>query len=213
MSDEDDARPSITPTRDGPYVVRGVARLANRHGALAARPTMALCRCGGSAGKPFCDGTHARSGFSSAAGDAAPEGVAERFAGEDVVIVDRRRLCAHSGRCTDGLPGVFRYGQEPWIEPRGAAPEAVVATIRACPSGALRYEVDGVEGPPPEGEPAVFVSPNGPYVVTGGPDLVDPRAGGAAAHGRYALCRCGRSGNKPFCDGSHWSVGFEDERN
>jgi CDGSH-type Zn-finger protein len=51
-------RPSIKPAPDGPYLVKNLQRFSNRTEAIEARATMALCRCGGSANKPFCDGTH-----------------------------------------------------------------------------------------------------------------------------------------------------------
>lgn len=49
---------TITPTPDGPYVVKHLEHLSNRKGAIDTKPTVALCRCGGSSNKPFCDGTH-----------------------------------------------------------------------------------------------------------------------------------------------------------
>jgi len=59
----------------------------------------------------------------------------------------------------------------------------------------------------------VFVAPNGPYVVTGSPELLDTALGAGATSQRLTLCRCGGSKNKPFCDGAHWSNGFADEKN
>ena len=64
MSDE--TKPNITPTLNGPYLVKNLEHLANQRGPIEAKPTVALCRCGGSANKPFCDGTHRTNGFSSA---------------------------------------------------------------------------------------------------------------------------------------------------
>ena len=62
---EKDNKTSITPTENGPYIVTGLDNLANRKGSVEAEETVALCRCGGSNNKPFCDGTHAKIGFSS----------------------------------------------------------------------------------------------------------------------------------------------------
>jgi CDGSH-type Zn-finger protein len=58
---------TITPYRDGPLIVRGDFRLLDQDGAEIdpGRDTVALCRCGRSAIKPFCDGTHKRSGFTA----------------------------------------------------------------------------------------------------------------------------------------------------
>ena len=64
----------------------------------------------------------------------------------------------------------------------------------------------------PEGEVAIFVVPDGPYLVTGGPELRDT-PGSESRTLRFALCRCGGSRTKPFCDGTHGTIGFRDEKN
>lgn len=213
MSDPGKQKPAITPTRDGPYVLQNIGHLTNQAGAMGVEPTMALCRCGGSANKPFCDGTHARIGFSSAKLDGRSPDRLDTYEGDGVTIRDNRGICAHAGRCTEGLPSVFRYRKDPWIDPRGASPEAIAATVLRCPSGALSYSAAGAESAEAGGEPAVFVSPNGPYVATGSPELRDTEWGQGASPQRFTLCRCGGSRNKPFCDGTHWSNGFTDAKN
>ena len=207
------AKPHIKPTPDGPYLVENLQNLSNQKGAIEARVKMALCRCGGSANKPFCDGTHAKIGFSSAKLEGRVADRRENYEGEKITIHDNRGICAHAGRCTDGLRQVFRLKQEPWIDPAGATADEIIATIRQCPSGALSYSVDGVEHRDQEREPAIFVSPNGPYVLTGGPELLDTTRGEDASTEHFTLCRCGQSKNKPFCDGSHWNAKFTDDKN
>ncbi len=208
-----DEKPTIKPVLDGPYLVKHLQRFSNRKGAIEVRSTMALCRCGGSANKPFCDGTHAKIGFSSAKLDGRVADERENYKGEGLAIHDNRGICAHAGRCTDGLPSVFRLKQEPWIDARAAPAEQITETIRQCPSGALSYTIDGVEHRDREGSPAILVSPNGPYVVTGGPELLDAPRGDGASTEHFTLCRCGGSKNKPFCDGSHWYKNFSDDKN
>ena len=51
-------KPNIAPTPNGPYVIKDLKNFANQKGPIATNETIALCRCGGSANKPFCDGTH-----------------------------------------------------------------------------------------------------------------------------------------------------------
>ena len=206
-------KPSITPTSDGPYVVKDLENLRNRKGPIGTKPTMALCRCGGSANKPFCDGTHAKIGFSSAKLEGRVADTRENYEGEKITIHDNRGVCAHAGRCTDGVPSVFRLKQEPWIDPDGASRDEIMATVRTCPSGALSYSIEGVEHRDRDGEPVVFVAPNGPYLVTGAPDLVDTARGKGASMEHFTLCRCGGSKNKPFCDGTHWHKQFTDDKN
>ena len=96
---------------------------------------MALCRCGGSANKPFCDGTHTKIGFSSTTLEGRVDDKRENYKSEKITIHNNRGMCAHAGRCTDGLPSVFRLKHEPWIDPNGASPGEIIATIRTCPSG------------------------------------------------------------------------------
>ena len=81
MSLETKSKPSITPAPDGPYLVRDLENLTNRKGPIDTKPTMALCRCGGSANKPFCDGTHAKIGFSSAKLEGRVEDKRESYEG------------------------------------------------------------------------------------------------------------------------------------
>ena len=202
-------RPTIECTADGPYRVMNLADLKNAQGArLETKPVMALCRCGGSASKPFCDGTHKTNGFSGARLADPAKDVRDSYHAAGITIHDNRSICSHAGHCTDGLPSVFKYQQEPWIEPSGDTAEAIIATIKRCPSGALSYSREGVEVTEQAREPSITASKDGPYEVVGGPLLLDqPRAQGASTE-HYTLCRCGASKNKPFCDGTHWSIGF-----
>lgn len=213
MSEQNKTKPAITPTPDGPYLVKDLEKLSNQKGSIETKKTVALCRCGGSANKPFCDGTHSKIGFSSVKLENRVEDKRENYNGEQIVVHDNRGICAHAGRCTDGLPAVFRLKQEPWIDPNAADPQEISETIGKCPSGALSYSTKGVEHRDRDGDPAIFVAPNGPYLVSGGPDLIEtPRAEGASTE-HFTLCRCGGSKNKPFCDGTHWHIKFTDDKN
>ena len=213
---------SIQASLNGPYLVTNAEHLQNSRGErIPARPQMALCRCGGSAIKPFCDGTHARIGFT---GKKEPDRVPDRrdtYIGQQVTILDNRGICQHSGFCTDNLASVFRLHQDPWIDPNGASMQEISAAVRNCPSGALSYAIDGIErrdDVDQQREPAITVSKDGPYRITGGIPLKDgqghdeQRAQGSSQE-HYALCRCGQSKNKPFCSGMHWYVNFHDEKN
>jgi CDGSH-type Zn-finger protein len=206
-------KPSIECKVDGPYLVRDCDRLANsKDEPIASKPVMALCRCGGSATKPFCDGTHKKNGFSGAR-VAQPLAKRDAYRGRKITIHDDRAICAHSGRCTDNLAAVFKYGSEPWIDPDGGTVEAIIDAIHKCPSGALSYAVNEVEAPAQERIPGISVTKDGPYAVVGSIALSGQSTGAIAATECYTLCRCGASKNKPFCDGTHWSIQFRDEKN
>jgi CDGSH-type Zn-finger protein/truncated hemoglobin YjbI len=211
----------IQTARNGPYLVTNAARLRDHLGEpVPATPQLALCRCGASALKPFCDGAHAGSGFTD---DKDPKRIPDRrdaYRGQQVTIMDNRGICQHSGYCSDRLAAVFRAGQEPFVAPSGGRMDEIIRAARDCPSGALSYAIDGREQREHvdwgnDREQAVEVTKDGPYRVTGGIALVGAdgnpvqRAAGASAE-HYAICRCGHSQNKPFCSGMHWYVDFRD---
>jgi CDGSH-type Zn-finger protein len=209
--------PKIACLPNGPYYLlndmeaKPVANLRRASGeACATVRGVALCRCGGSSNKPFCDGTHGRNGFKDANEADPAQNRRRSYAGKRITILDNRALCSHAAVCTDELKSVFRHRQEPWIDADAAAVDEIVATIRKCPSGALSYALDGVEAAPPQRDPLVTVTANGPYAVSGGIELLGVTMGDGASREHYTLCRCGASKNKPFCDGSHWAVEFRD---
>ena len=205
---------------NGPYYLinsqekKAVENLQNSRGEqLSSVRGIALCRCGGSANKPFCDGTHGTNRFSSKKLTDGSKDKRESYAGKKITVHDNRGICAHAGFCTSNLASVFKLNTEPWIDPNGPKVEEIIAAVRKCPSGALSYSIDGVEDPGPDRGPMVTVSKNGPYCATGGIDLVGEARGEGASVEHFTLCRCGGSKNKPFCDGTHWSIKFKDEKN
>jgi CDGSH-type Zn-finger protein len=212
---------------NGPYVVSGGVPLTRRsivyseHGEpttwrtdaeLGTRPVVALCRCGGSANKPYCDGSHATNGFdgTETAAETDYHERARRYDGTAVVVRDDRSLCEHAGFCGNRVSNVWKMVGE-GLTDDSVVRAQVMAMIERCPSGALTYRL--AERDPdlePELGVAVAVTADGPYFVTGAIDV--ERADGARleARNRMTLCRCGASANKPLCDGSHRDVGFAD---
>jgi CDGSH-type Zn-finger protein/uncharacterized membrane protein YozB (DUF420 family) len=204
---------TIKVATDGPYLVTGACRLLDADGVeVPARATFALCRCGNSSRKPFCDGTHAKIGFSGRRFAAALNGTTDAYSGQHITIHDNRAVCAHAGVCTDNLPGVFRLGQEPWVDANGASAEAIIALVNRCPSGALSYSVNDLPPRDIAHERAITCSKNGPYYVAGDVTLQGSEGVAPRFADRYTLCRCGGSKNKPFCDGTHWAIGFDETR-
>ena len=188
-----------------------IPNLQNAKGEPCATITgVALCRCGGSNNKPFCDGTHSLIGFTD---KKLTDGVLDKrlsYIGTQITVHDNRGICSHAGYCTENLNSVFRLGREPWIDPEGAIAQDIIDTIKKFPSGALSYSIENTEHRDQDCVPMVTVTKDGPYAIAGGIDLVDqPRGEGASAE-HYTLCRCGGSKNKPFCDGTHWRIEFRD---
>ncbi|MEQ4722444.1 CDGSH iron-sulfur domain-containing protein [Nonomuraea sp. B19D2] len=201
-----DLESRIDVAADGPYLITNISKITNWLGEpIQTFPQMALCRCGQSATKPLCDGSHARIAFSGAKDPARVPDRLDSYEGVQVTVLDNRGVCAHSGFCTDRLPTVFRAGEEPFAAPSGGRADEIVRAVRACPSGALGATNDGHKVPDPQREPAIEVSKDGPYRITGGIPL-----GGDASREHYSLCRCGHSRNKPLCSGMHYYVGFAD---
>lgn len=207
-------KPTLECSPNGPYLVRGLQDLKNSRGeSLPTKPVIALCRCGGSSSKPLCDGTHAKIGFSGARLVDGSRDQRKDYVGKRITIHDNRGICAHAGFCTDSLASVFHSEGDPWIDPDGAQMEKIIETVKKCPSGALSYTVEAVEYRDQDREPTITVTKDGPYGVTGGIELLDQPRGHGASSEHFTLCRCGGSQNKPFCDGTHWSIEFKDDTN
>jgi uncharacterized Fe-S cluster protein YjdI len=131
-----------------------------------------------------------------------------RYETDEIVVEWEARLCYHSHNCVRALPQVFDPVARPWVRPEQASADALEAAVAQCPSGALRSRrVGAVET---SNEPlALRASANGPLLVRGGVRVLDAEGNVLYEGEKAALCRCGGSQNKPFCDGTHKTIGFE----
>ena len=122
------------------------------------------------------------------------------------------KICIHAAECVKGLPNVFDPDKKPWVNPADASADEIAEVIHRCPTGALKYErQDGGEPEPvPEGN-KFKVAPNGPIYFTGSVSLYDTEGNLISDETRIALCRCGHSKHKPFCDNTHLEVKFNAE--
>jgi len=212
--DERNARTSIRPEINGPYIVRNLRKLTNSRGEeLNVRPIVALCRCGGSNLKPYCDGTHARIGYTSQKQAGRTPDRLDRYDGKEITVLDNRGTCCHFGNCTDHLPQVFHHATDPFVTADGADAGSIERIVRECPSGALGFIRDGKSYEGEDREAEIYVAHNASYYVRGGIELEGEAMNAGASREHYALCRCGQSKNKPFCDGTHWYIKFSDEDN
>jgi CDGSH-type Zn-finger protein len=227
----------ITVTVNGPYLVRDSLPLARQHivtnaqgeslgwreGEAVAAPATggyALCRCGQSGTKPFCDGSHQRAGFdgTETASHEPYAAQAERIEGPTLVLDDASALCAFARFC-DREGQVWHLVMQ---SDQPAAARLVTQQAGDCPGGRLRAgqrEQGQGHGQAlePRFEPSIGLVQDTAKGVSGGLWL----RGGVAVIGaddrayevrnRVALCRCGASANKPFCDGAHVAVSFKDD--
>lgn len=133
------------------------------------------------------------------------------FAGDKMDVSWDERLCIHIAECGQSKDEVFCGGRDPWCIPDSAESSEVEDIIKRCPSGALSFtykdgtaEILGAE------ENSVKVVYNGPLYLQGDLDIDGAQEDMTSVKFRAALCRCGASKNKPFCDNSHIKINFED---
>jgi CDGSH-type Zn-finger protein len=217
----------ITVTKDGPYLVEGAVPMARQsivadaqgdsrewlEGELfEAKETCALCRCGQSATKPYCDGSHVRVRFDGTeTASLAPYAErATKQVGPSLTLTDARPLCAYARFC-DVTGQVWNL-----VEKEGSeAAEMTAREAGLCPSGRLGvrdHQADtDIE---PEFTPSIGIVADpahglaGPIWVRGGIAVILADGEAYEVRNRITLCRCGDSANKPFCDASHASIGF-----
>lgn len=136
------------------------------------------------------------------------------YSGKAISVSFDKDTCIHSEECVRGLPAVFDVDQRPWIQPDQADADAVREVVARCPSGALEIETMSEADTSPQAPAGVQmrIKPNGPVVVTGACAIEGPDGASIPVESAtFALCRCGMSEKKPFCDGTHarqgWSAG------
>lgn len=134
-----------------------------------------------------------------------------RFAGKDMVVEFDARRCIHAGECVRGLPTVFDPQARPWVQPDHAGSAELATVVARCPTGALTlHRQDGSSVETAAASNTALIEANGPLYLRGRVVYASTSHAALAEYTRVALCRCGASGNKPFCDGSHRQAGFVD---
>ncbi|MGB6429453.1 MAG: CDGSH iron-sulfur domain-containing protein [Candidatus Acidiferrales bacterium] len=220
----------IVVSKDGPYVVSGGVPIAiqtitaNAEGfswewkegkAFDGKSSYALCRCGQSKSKPFCDGSHTQIGFDGreTASREPYARQAETIDGAALVLSDAENLCAFARFCDAGgkIWSLMARTDEPEVR------ELVIREAMHCPSGRLvlhdKKTDEEIEDPLPASigvveDPAMGCS--GPLWVRGGITVESHDGKRYEKRNRVTLCRCGASENKPFCNGAHASIKFDD---
>ncbi len=208
---------------NGPYVVTGGVPLTRKSivyselhepltwrkdAALEADGTYRLCRCGQSAHKPFCDGTHVKAAFDGH--ETAPTepsaSRARRLSGTNITMTDDGKLCMHGGFCGNKVDKVWQMLDR---SDDTRVRFALMQMVERCPSGRLGYEIDGAPVEP-DLPRQVAVTKDGPLWVTGGVTVTMSDGRQLETRNRVTLCRCGQSKLKPLCDGSHRDAKFRD---
>ena len=198
--------PTIQERENGPLIAKNISSIKGEDGAnLEPKAVMALCRCGHSKNKPFCDGSHKSVGFQSRGGKPAGRDRLITYESAQISITYNPRLCSHAAECARIAGNIFDSAKKPWVQLDNGTVDEVKAVVAACPSGA--FALLGPEHLTSD-RAEIEVEKDGPYWVTG-PVMDAPDAGEGASREKYVLCRCGLSGNKPYCDGSHKDKGWK----
>jgi len=136
--------------------------------------------------------------------------VLKKYEGDGIEVHWEPKLCIHVTSCIRALPDVFDPDARPWIKVEAASADEIAAAIQSCPTGALSYvRTDGAPQETPESPTKVQPRPNGPLFVRGDVQVIDAEGNVTRTATRVVLCRCGQSGNKPYCDLTHRAVGFK----
>lgn len=220
----------VKVAKDGPYLVSGGLPLqrqtigTNSAGesvkwiAGETFPTTAqyaLCRCGQSAKKPFCDGSHTTSKFdgTETASRDSYRAQAKVIEGPAMSLTDAERLCAFARFC-DAHGQVWNLVAE---TQRPQARKYFLHEAGDCPSGRLvAWDNATKKAVEPKYEPSIGLIEDpvnqcsGPLWLRGAVQVTSADGFQYEVRNRVTLCRCGASQNKPFCDGSHASIKFND---
>jgi CDGSH-type Zn-finger protein len=220
----------VTVTKNGPYLVSGNIPLSKTISIVGSQgepeewqqgkqypkqEKYTLCRCGKSQNKPYCDGTHIKIGFNGTekASKKQYKDQAEIIYGPQLDLSDAKKLCSDARFCQ--LSGDTWHNVERSDDLN--ARKIAIRTACNCPSGRLiawdkktkkpfekkfQPSIEIIE------DPQIKVS--GPIWLKGGIELESADGSKYESRNRMTLCRCGKSNNKPFCDGSHIKVRFND---
>ncbi len=222
----------ITVTDKGPYLVYGRPPLATQHiapnelgeswkfvkGATFSteeEPT-ALCRCGASKRKPYCDGSHQTHRWKSKI-TARPEALLDNIditSGEELTLTDNPKYCVFARFC-DAAGGVWAATETSFDD---VSRRQAIRQASLCPSGRLMIWGKSSDLPfEPHYEPSLglieddALHASGGLWVRGGIRIERENGTAYEIRNRVVLCRCGESANKPYCDGSHAALHWHDE--
>jgi len=225
-----ETKPQVVVSKNGPYLVSGAIPLAKQtivadeegesESWKESRPfptqeSYALCRCGHSNNKPFCDGTHKKIGFdgTEVASREPYRAQAQQLDGPVYSLTDAEVLCAGARFCD---PNSQVWNQVERTDDAKVR-ETFIRQVNNCPSGRLvaweRKSGQPIEHKLPVSigvieDPAEGVG--GPLWLRGGIPLIAADGSAYEIRNRMTVCRCGGSKNKPFCDGTHLTIKFRD---
>ena len=219
--------PYIKITKDGPYLLYGAKKISEKiiltdENGISIKygdgqtfeiksDPIALCRCGKTKTPPFCDGSHAAANFNGT--ETAPfepimrQAATEVTEGPQQTLLDNQRYCAFARFCDRGgkIWNLVMQGGD-------AANELAAAEANLCPAGRLMMFTNDGELLEEESAPSIHtieddgLKISGPLWIRGGIRVESADGRSYEVRQKQTLCRCGASGNKPFCNGAHASL-------
>jgi uncharacterized Fe-S cluster protein YjdI len=140
--------------------------------------------------------------------------ITKKYSNGEITIVWKPAMCIHSTICwkqSTGLPDVFNPRERPWIKMEGGLTKQIEEQVKKCPSGALSfyYNDKAADESNINTDAKIEVMSDGPLLVYGNITIKDSQGVETKKYQVTALCRCGQSQNKPYCDGSHITSEFK----
>jgi len=132
----------------------------------------------------------------------------QNYKNDELGISYDPNICTHSANCVNKLPEIFNIEKKPWVNLNNATKDKLAQSVKNCPSGALKL-IDEKTEIEKDNIMEIKLSSNGPLLVSGNFRLVNHDGKILEAKNKAALCRCGASQNKPFCDGTHNKIDFK----
>lgn len=132
------------------------------------------------------------------------------YENDEIAVSYDVKRCIHVKECVKGLSKVFDPNKRPWIQPENSSASEIRNIVERCPTGALHYRMkDQSEEEQVSETNTISISPDGPIYIRGNIEVQDENGEVLLRDTRWALCRCGKSGNKPACDNTHREINFE----
>jgi uncharacterized Fe-S cluster protein YjdI len=142
--------------------------------------------------------------------------ITKKYSNKEITVIWKPDLCIHSTNCWKGSLKIFNPKRKPWIDMNAGSNEEIIRIVNNCPSGALSFkrekkmsEQKAQPAQSSQSQTTVQVNKGGPFLVKGKFVFVGTDGKEEVKEGSIALCRCGASKNKPFCDGAHSKIGFD----
>ncbi len=133
----------------------------------------------------------------------------KEYRSDDIIVIYDPARCIHVANCVHGVPAVFNPEARPWIQPEKGTASHIADVVQTCPTGALHFErLDGGPQEQADEQATIAVQEDGPLYLRGEFRIIGEDGALLLHDTRIALCRCGGSSNKPFCDGAHARIGF-----